>query len=153
MSTSRKIAPLSKPIGDTQIPSRSFVYLQTRTKHKLFSLVHEKLRSSGITQAQLAKRLGKGTDRVCRLLGAPGNWTLETISDLLFAIDGGVLDPKISHPLDKAPRNDNQPHYVPRDFQRNSKSLTVSSAFTGNGPASTVSANTVTNLIMSITGN
>jgi predicted polyphosphate/ATP-dependent NAD kinase len=39
-----------------------------------------------MTQRDLANRIGKTPDVVNRLLGAPGNWTLDTVSDLLIAM-------------------------------------------------------------------
>ena len=106
------MSPLSKPKAGERIPPSSLAYFQTRTRLKLFNLIHERFEASKISQAELAKRLGKGTDRICRLLGAPGNWTIDTVSDLLFAIDGGLLDPHVAHPLDKAARNDTVPHWL-----------------------------------------
>lgn len=126
--------------------------MQQRTKLKLFSLVHQRLRESGITQKQLANRLGKGADRVCRLLGAPGNWTLETISDLLFAIDGGLLDARVAHPLDKPNRNDNRPHYLgieaPR-VQSATASPNWSTAFGMSLPGNTMSSTVRTTPLVS----
>lgn len=116
MNTSRTIARLSEPIGDNRIPPNSLVYMQERTKLKLFDLIHERLSASGLSQADLARRLGKGTDQVCRLLGAPGNWTLETVSNLLFAIEGGFLKPEVIYPFREARRNDTIPHYLEKDI-------------------------------------
>ncbi|MEC7593676.1 MAG: hypothetical protein VYA64_09600, partial [Pseudomonadota bacterium] len=45
-------------------------------------------RKSGLTQAELARRMGRRPEVVSRMLGAPGNWRLDTVSDLLFAISG-----------------------------------------------------------------
>jgi hypothetical protein len=67
--------------------------------------VIREFKKSGLSQADLAQRLGKGTDRVCKLMGGPGNWTLDTVSDLLFAIAGGESKYEISYPLDKPRRN------------------------------------------------
>jgi hypothetical protein len=75
-------------------------------------LINEEFQKSGLSQADLAARLGKGTDRVCKLFGAPGNWTLDTVSDLIFAITGGTLKYTVSQPLDKPKRNDTRPTWV-----------------------------------------
>jgi len=63
----------------------------------MYSFVVEKFleqeRNSGLTKAALARRLGKSPDRISRLLGAPGNWTIETVSELLLGIAGEELIP------------------------------------------------------------
>lgn len=82
---------LRKPQPGKRISTGSLAYISTRNRLKAFSLIHDEFRKSGITQSELARRLGKGPDRVCKLLGAPGNWTLDTISELLFAISGKTL--------------------------------------------------------------
>jgi hypothetical protein len=74
--------------------------------------VQKEFDRSGVTQAELADRLNKGTDVVCRTLGAPGNWTLDTYSDYLWAISGAVVEYKLSYPLEKAVRNDTQPAWL-----------------------------------------
>jgi hypothetical protein len=63
------------------------------------------LSRSGITRAELARRLGKGADRVSRMLGGPANWTIITLADLLFAIGGGVPAYGVDYPLDRPRRN------------------------------------------------
>lgn len=94
---------LYNPRDGERVPSTTLTYLRTRNKMKLFNLVVEEFERSGISQAELAARLGKGPDRISRLLGAPGNWEADTISDLLFAISGAVLKYELSYPL-KMPR-------------------------------------------------
>lgn len=112
MTTSRKTGLLSKPKTGERISPNALSYLRTRTRLRLFDLVIKNFKASKITQADLAERLGKGTDRICKLLGAPGNWTVDTATDLLFAIDGCVLEPQGSYPLDKPIRNDTIPYYL-----------------------------------------
>ena len=63
-------------------------------RERLRNAVHEavlrqfiKCADSGLTKALLAKRLGRKPEQITRWLGAPGNWTLETVSDLLLAMD------------------------------------------------------------------
>jgi hypothetical protein len=79
---------LSEPSGAERISEGTFAYFRARTRRRVYSLVVDEFERSKISQADLARRLGKGTDVVCRWLGSPGNWTLDTLSDLLFAISG-----------------------------------------------------------------
>lgn len=122
MTTSPKMPLLSKPKDGERVSPSALSYVETRTKLFLFNLVHERFAASKISQAELARRLGLGTDRVCKLLGSPGNWTIKTASHLLFGIDGSILDPRAFQPLDKPSRNDNIPHWVERDFGKKSTS-------------------------------
>jgi DNA-binding phage protein len=41
----------------------------------------------GISRADIAKTLGYSKSNISQLLAGPGNWTLDTVSNLLFAID------------------------------------------------------------------
>jgi hypothetical protein len=67
---------------------------------------------SGISQAELARRLGKTPDIICRWLAQPTNWTIDTVSDLLFAISGGEAKYLMAYPLDQPTRNDTQPDWL-----------------------------------------
>jgi hypothetical protein len=112
MNTSRTTQRLSEPVGAEPIPPATLEYMRTRNRLRLFDLIHKELRRSGVTRAQLAKRMGRGLDRISHLLGAPGNWTLDTASDLLFAISGAEISYGVSHPLRKAPRNLTRPDWL-----------------------------------------
>ena len=105
MPTSRATFTLSKPLGESRVPLSTFGYFRARNKRRAYDLVMKEFRRSGLSQATLARRLGKGTDRVCRMLGGPGNWTLDTMSDLLFAISGSEPVYSLQTPLDKPARN------------------------------------------------
>ncbi len=106
---------LSKPQGDDPIPRGSLGYFRARNRHRLYSLVIDEFERSGISQATLARRLRKSPEVICRWLGAPGNWRLDTVSDLLFAIDGGEDAHSMQYPLEQAPRNDNVPEWTIED--------------------------------------
>lgn len=112
MTTSRTTFDLSPPKDREQIPSGLLEYMQTRNRMHAFTLVQKEFERSGISQAELADRLGKGPDVVCRVLGAPGNWTLDTVSDYLWAISGAEIDYKLSYPLEKPARNNARPEWL-----------------------------------------
>lgn len=80
---------LSKPTGAEQVPFDTFSYFRARAKRFAYELAIKEFKKSGITKADLARRLGKGADRVSKMLAGPGNWTIDTLADLLFAIAGG----------------------------------------------------------------
>lgn len=112
MTTYPATFSLSEPSGDQRIPRSTLTYLQSRNRHRLYDLVIDTFAKSGLTQATLARRLGKGTDRVCRILGAPGNWELDTLSDLVFAIGGGEVEYGLGFPLSAPPRNMRKPEWA-----------------------------------------
>jgi hypothetical protein len=91
MPTSRTTSRLSKPEGRKRVPESTLVYVRARNRMRAFTAVLKEFDASGISQSELAARLGKSTSRVCKWLGAPGNWELDTISDLVFALTGGAI--------------------------------------------------------------
>jgi hypothetical protein len=84
-------------------------FFRARLRNRLYNLVltkfEERKASEGLTRAQLARRMGKKPEVVTRLLGAPGNWGLDTVSDLLLAIAGEELDGSSSDPEKRPPMN------------------------------------------------
>jgi hypothetical protein len=98
MNTSRKITTLSKPTGNDPIPLGTFWYFRARNQMHLYSLVIDEFVKSALTQADLARRLGKTPDRVCKMLATPGNWESNTASDYLFAISGAEINYSLSYP-------------------------------------------------------
>jgi len=90
------------------IPPEKRAYFQTRLRNRLFSYVLSKFvdeQKKGLTKAALARRIGKTPDVVSRLLGAPGNWTLDTVSDLLLGISAEELEMSSSFLLNRQSRN------------------------------------------------
>jgi hypothetical protein len=111
MSTSQTTR-LCKPSPGERIPPETLGYFRSRAKRQAYELVIREFQKSGLTQAELARRLGKGRDRISRMLGGPGNWTLVTVSDLLFAICGGTPKYSVDYPLEKPVRNLRQPEWL-----------------------------------------
>jgi hypothetical protein len=104
----------AKSIILSETASRAFspgtlVYYRARFRNRLYDLVLSKFRQAeaneGLTRAELARRTGRRPEVVTRLLGAPGNWRLDTVSDLLMGIAGEELDATSSSPLTRPPRN------------------------------------------------
>ena len=84
-------------------------FLAERTRNNLYSFIIGKFveanESRGLTNAKLARRIGYDPARLSRVLGAPGNWTIKTVSDLLAGIAAEELDPASSSLIGHAPRN------------------------------------------------
>jgi hypothetical protein len=87
------------------VPAGTLGYFRARNKQNVYGLVVKEFKKSGLSQADLARRLRKAPEVVCRLLGSPGNWTLDTVSDFLFAISAAEPKYDLIYPLDKAARN------------------------------------------------
>ncbi len=92
---------LSKPEGADVIPLGTLGYFRGRNRWRVYELVLTEFKKSGLSQADLARRIGKRPEVISRLLGAPGNWGLDTVSDLLFAISGAEPAYQVAYPLGK----------------------------------------------------
>ena len=90
MTTSQTFE-LSKPKAGEKVPAGTLGFARAKLRNDLYDLIVRAFRLGNVTQAELARRLGKDPAWVNRRLGAPGNWTLETVSDLLFAINGNFV--------------------------------------------------------------
>ncbi len=110
MTTSPTTAVRSAIQGSAPFPKGVLAYLCARTRSDYFGMVHAKLReaeAAGLTRAALAKRIGKSPTRLSHILAAPGNWTLDTVTELLLGISGEQLQPQTHRILDKPSRNIN----------------------------------------------
>lgn len=110
MSTPISRTPiLSEIASGAPVPQEKLAYFQERTRNRLHTYVLkkfvEKERAGKLTRAELARRIGKRPEQVTRMLGAPGNWTIGTISDLLIGIAAEELEPNSSSLLSRPPRN------------------------------------------------
>ena len=112
MSTSRSTTGLSKPSGNVKISLGTLSYVRARNKSRVYNLMIAEFKKSGLSQANLGRRLEMNAGQLSRYLNAPGNWTLDTLSDFLFAISGAEANYEISYPLDLAQRNDTEPDWI-----------------------------------------
>ncbi|MCL4679186.1 MAG: hypothetical protein KJ017_11415 [Alphaproteobacteria bacterium] len=101
---------------DMPLSEGAKAYFRERQRNKLFDVIVgcflKKEKLGKLTRAELARRLGKRPEQITRWLSTPGNWTLDTISDLTLAICNGELN------FDVYEINDQQ-------ARRNSDSLTT----------------------------
>lgn len=87
------------PITSRDAPISTYVltYERQRLRNAIHHIVIEHFMAeaakSGLTKAELARRLNKRPEQITRCLSAPGNWTLDTVCDLMLAMG---LDPVTS---------------------------------------------------------
>lgn len=97
--TTSPMSFLAEPHRDDEIGARTLGYISEATRDAIYDFIIQRLMESGVTRATLARRLGKDPSQVSRTLGAPGNWTIDTCAELLFAIDGSTLQFSQAWPL------------------------------------------------------
>jgi len=115
MNTSQQTQFLSEIFSDDPIPPAKLAYFRERFRDQLYELVlSEFLRRQpdGLTKAEIAKRIGRKPEQITRWLGAPGNWTLETVSDLLLAISRAEPSVRLSSLKSRATRNFQAPEWL-----------------------------------------
>jgi hypothetical protein len=116
MTTSQKISLESELESQLPISEKTKAYFRERIRNQIYNLVaREYIRerdTNSLTQAQVARRLGRSPVQINRWLGAPGNWTLDTISDLLLAISGCELHSTSSKVQVASKRNDVGPEWL-----------------------------------------
>ena len=78
-----------------RLSDREIFYFRQRQKNRFYQALvahFSKLaESEGLSKRDLATLLGKDPSQITRWLSGPGNWTSDTISDLLLAM-GAELD-------------------------------------------------------------
>lgn len=90
MTTSRTPLSFEELASATTLSPYQIAYFQGRTRNRVHEAVleafRERVERDALTRAELARRLGRRPEQVTRWLASPGNWTLDTVSDLLLAL-------------------------------------------------------------------
>jgi hypothetical protein len=69
------------------IPLGKLAYFRTRLRLELYDFILRRFHAQeNLTKAELARRIHRSPDVVNRWLGAPGNWTIDTLSDLMIGM-------------------------------------------------------------------
>ena len=97
MTISQQTSFLSEILKGDPIPVGKLAYFRERLRNRLYEFVAkeflERQEREGLTRADVARRIRRRPEQVTRWLGAPGNWTLDTLSDLMVAM---ALEPEFS---------------------------------------------------------
>jgi len=88
---------------------RDIFYYRQRFKNRVFariiSFFAEEAERTGISKKDIAQKLKRDPAQITRWLSSPSNLTLETISDILLALDSEPEPLKIVRFQDRAKRN------------------------------------------------
>lgn len=90
MTTSQTSKFLTEILSEETIPIGKLAYFRARLTNEIHAVVLEqfaRLRGEGkINKKKLAERIGRSPEQITRWLSGPGNWTIETLSDLLLGM-------------------------------------------------------------------
>lgn len=123
--------PDRKPLK--RIPPSSLAYLSQRARNNCYHFVMKRFEASGLSKADLGRRIGKGQDQINHVLASPGNWTIRTLAELLAGIGDEEFIPSALSLHGRPPRNMSQFDLSKHDRLTNPKPP----APTGSGAAST----------------
>jgi hypothetical protein len=107
MSTSQT-GFLSEILAGGKIPPAKLAYFRERLRNRIHQFVLREFMEKqieGLTQADVARSLGRRPEQINRWLGSPGNWELDSISDLMLAISKSEVDFKAESLEGRAIRN------------------------------------------------
>lgn len=95
--------------NDKTVSARDLYYYRRRLKNRTFARLAtffaEQAEETGLTKKDLAERLGKDPAQITRWLAGPSNLTLDTLSDLLLAMEAEADPPRMVRFADRAKPN------------------------------------------------
>jgi hypothetical protein len=89
VTTSRTASVWTEFDASTQLQQRTLGYFRGRLGNKFYQLILEKFeerKKAGFSKARLARRIHKAPEQITRLFNAPGNWTIDTVADILLGL-------------------------------------------------------------------
>jgi hypothetical protein len=116
------------------IPVAKLNYFRTRLRLQLHDLIVRRFQQQEtMRKADLARRIHRAPEAINRLLGSPGNWTLDTVSDLLIGM-GRVLvsfeDDEVAQMISRSVVAENV-HHIQKSTQNDRPSKALAEMVTG----------------------
>lgn len=109
MRTFQEASALSEPQGDEPIDQFTLAYMAGLARDRIHQLLLVAFEESGLTKAQLARRLDWDKSRVSKVLNTSSNLTAETLGEVLFAIDGSCPRVSRDRPMRESRQNLREP--------------------------------------------
>lgn len=79
-----------------------------RNRNRVYEIVIKKIEEAatakGVSRKEIADKIGRSAPHISRWLQGPSNWTLDTVSDLLWSIDAEMDYEAVFH-ADRCPKN------------------------------------------------
>lgn len=91
--------------ANAKLAQDDLAYLSQRAKSTCYDFVMRKFLASGISKAELARRIGKTQPQISHVLATPANWTIKTLAELLAGISKEEFIPGAASIQGRAPRN------------------------------------------------
>ena len=111
MRTFREASALSEPQGDEPIDRFTLAYMAGLARDRIHEMVLSAFIESGLSKAGLARRLDWDKSRVSKVINTSSNMTLETLGEVMFAIDGSCPSAARNWPLRERKINLREPEW------------------------------------------
>lgn len=89
--------------------TRDIIYFRHRLRNRMFSVLvsffEKEAKTRGVTKKDIAAKLSRDPSQVTRWLSTPANMTLDSISDILFALDAEMKTPEVLRFMDQRGTN------------------------------------------------
>ncbi len=90
---------------------------RNRVYEIVVKMIEEAARKNGVKRKDIAAKIGRSEPQVSGWLKGPSNWTLDTVSDLLWSIDAEMDYEGVFH-SDRAIQNTYNESKVPKERAR-----------------------------------
>lgn len=145
MPTSQMSDLFDEIVEGNPIPVAKLSYFRTRLRLQLHELIVRRFQQQEtMRKADLARRIHRAPEAINRLLASPGNWTLDTVSDLLIGMGRVFIsfeDDEVAHMIAGGVVAEN-PRHIRGPMQSSGQSRALAQMVTGGRqqPASSMAA-------------